>query len=164
MVAEQGVNLPTGRACLVLEPANEVDDRDAVVTTVEKVAQDCQPGSAPAPSAIRVEQLCVMKCPDEGLHMSMDVTDDKVHVRNLGDSPLETAWPSVKPARPLGCRTRLTLCRLIALGWFSLVGLPRGPAFRNKPRLSVQPPKELHAKPCLSWSVLRGLPCRAANI
>ena len=57
MVTEQGVNLPPGRSCLVLESADEVDDRDAVGTTVEEVAQDGQPGSAPAPSAIGVEQL-----------------------------------------------------------------------------------------------------------
>jgi hypothetical protein len=60
VVTEQGVNLPTGRACFVLQSADEVDDRDAVGPTVEEVAQDGQPGSARAPSAIRVEQLRVM--------------------------------------------------------------------------------------------------------
>src|SRR5665647_1940252 len=64
---------------------DEVDDRAAVGTTVEKVAQDGQPGSAPAPSAIGVEQLRAAKRPNEGLYVSVDVTDDKVHMPNLDE-------------------------------------------------------------------------------
>ena len=87
MVTEQGLDLPTSHACFVLQSAKEVNDRDAVGTTVEEVAQDGQPGPTPAPGAAGVEQLRVLKRPDEGLHVSVDVTDDIVHVRNLGDSP-----------------------------------------------------------------------------
>ena len=98
VVTQQGIDAPAGTARFVLHPADQVDDPNAVRTTVEEVPEDGETGLVATPSTGGVEQSRLLKCPDEVLDVPVDVTDDMEHAMCL-------PFGQIQPLRPPGQRS-----------------------------------------------------------
>src|SRR5674476_1385752 len=84
VVTDHGIDPATAGSGFVLQPANQVDDRDAVRATVEVVAQEGQPGLTPTPRTVRVEQFRLPERGDVSFAAPVHVADYIVHLPNLG--------------------------------------------------------------------------------
>src|ERR1035437_1714940 len=84
VVTDHGIDPATAGSGFVLQPANQVDDRDAVRATVEVVAQEGQPGLTPTPRTVRVEQFRLPERGDDSFAAPVHVADYIVHLPNLG--------------------------------------------------------------------------------
>jgi len=83
VVTDQGIDPSTRSTGFVLQPAHKIDDRDAIRTTVEVVAQEGQAGLTPTPGAVDTEQRRMPKRGDQLLSMPVHVADYIVHLPNL---------------------------------------------------------------------------------
>ena len=102
MVPDHGLHLTTRCAGFVLQPADQVDDRNAIRAPVEVVAQKGQSGLPPTPSTVGVEHIRLPKRRDQELNVPVHIADYVVHLPNL------------KTARTIRGRTRGMLRSLAA--------------------------------------------------